>query len=163
MIAIRRSSSPRSLAAIVLASAGATGALAPASAGAATPAVCEGVTDSEALARVPRESIDDVQPLRDTTDPLYDTQTYKRGRLVGATVTVRPVRGLTTERLQRILECGFTLAATEGAKTDWPKLPAGTTVNVRSGGDRFIVDLKAVNEKSAEQVLKAALAYKPAA
>jgi len=152
----------RSVAAIILASAGATSAIAsPSDGGIVVPAVCEGVTDSEALARVPRESIDDVQPLRDTTDPLYDTQTYKRGRLVGATVTVRPVRGLTRERLQRILECGFTLAATEGATTDWPKLPKGTTITVRSGGDSFLVDLRAANESLAEQVLKAALIYKP--
>jgi hypothetical protein len=151
------------VAAIILASAGATSALAAPSDRGTVPAVCEGVTDSEALARVPRESIDDVQPLRDTTDPLYDTQTYKRGRLVGATVTVRPVRGLTRERLQRILECGFTMAATPGAKTDWPKLPAGTTISVRSGGDSFLVDLKAANEKSADEVLKAALVYKPRA
>ena len=149
------------VAAVILASAAATSAVAAPSGGGTVPAVCEGVTDSEALARVPRESIDDVQPLRDTTDPLYDTQTYNRGKLVGATVTVRPVRGLTRERLQRILECGFTMAATAGTKTDWPKLPAGTTINVRSGGDSFIVDLRAANEKSAEEVLKAALAYKP--
>ena len=162
MIAIHRSFHV-SVAAMILAAGGATSALAAPSNGGTVPAVCEGVTDSEALARVPRESIDDVQPLRDATDPLYDTQTYKRGKLVGATVSVRPVRGLTRERLQRILECGFTLAATEGATTDWPKLPAGTTISVRSGGDRFLVDLKAANEKLAEQVLKAALVYKPAA
>jgi len=160
VIVIHRSSY-RCAAAIILASAGATSAVAAPSDGGIVPAVCEGVTDSEALARVPRESIDDVQPLRDTTDPLYDTQTYKRGRLVGATVTVRPVRGLTRERLQRILECGFTLAATEGATTDWPKLPKGTTITVRSGGDSFLVDLRAANESLAEQVLKAALVYKP--
>jgi len=67
----------------------------------------------------------------------------------------------TRERLQRILECGFTLAATEGATTDWPKLPKGTTITVRSGGDSFLVDLRAANESLAEQVLKAALIYKP--
>jgi hypothetical protein len=162
-VTVTRRSSNWFVAAVILASTAGTSAVAAPNERGSVPPVCEGVTDSEALARVPRESIDDVQPLRDTTDPLYDSQTYQRGRLVGATVTVRPVRGLTRERLQRILECGFAMAATEGTKTDWPKLPAGTTISVRSGGDSFLVDLRAANEKSADEVLKAALAYKPRA
>src|SRR5438477_582940 len=53
------------------------------------------------------------------------------------------------------------LATTEGADTDWPKLPAGTMIKVHSGGDRFFVELRGTNEAAAGQVLEAALVYKP--
>src|SRR3954463_14013612 len=124
------------------------------------PAECEGVADSEAVHRLQRESIDDVKQLREESDSVFD-QNFGRGRLIGATVSVLPIRGLTRERLQRVLECGFKLASTEGASTDWPRLPAGTTIRVHSGGDRFLVDLKSANDASAEQLFQAALAYKP--
>jgi hypothetical protein len=125
------------------------------------PKVCDGVADSEAIRRLPRESIEDVQPLRENTNRVSGSQAYTGSVLVGALMTVRPLPGLTRERLQRVLECGFALAATEGADTDWPKLPAGTMIKVHSGGDRFFVELRGTNEAAAERVLQAALVYKP--
>jgi len=125
------------------------------------PKVCDGVAESEAIRRLPRESIEDVQPLRENANRVSGSQTYMGDVLVGALMTVRPLAGLTRERLQRVLECGFALAATEGADTDWPKLPAGTMIKVHSGGDRFFVELRGTNEAAAGQVLEAALVYKP--
>jgi len=125
------------------------------------PKVCDGVAESEAIRRLPRESIEDVQPLRENANRVSGSQTYMGDVLVGALMTVRPLAGLTRERLQRVLECGFALATTEGADTDWPKLPAGTMIKVHSGGDRFFVELRGTNEAAAGQVLEAALVYKP--
>lgn len=125
------------------------------------PKVCDGVADSEAIRRLPRESIEDVQPLRENTNRVSGSQAYTGDVLVGAMMTVRPLVGLTRERLQRVLECGFALAATEGADTDWPKLPAGTMIKVHSGGDRFFVELRGTNRATAEKVLEAAVVYKP--
>jgi len=80
---------------------------------------------------------------------------------MGATITVRPILGLTRERLRRVLECSFALAATEGVDTDWPKLPPATMIKVHPGGGRFTVELRAAIGATAEQVLEAALIYKP--
>ena len=125
------------------------------------PKVCDGVADNQEIQRLPRENIEDVQPLRENTNRVVGSQAYTGEALVGAMVTVLPLVGLTRERLQRVLECGFALAATEGADTDWPKLPAGTMIKVHSGGDRFFVELRATNQAAAEKVLEAALVYKP--
>lgn len=125
------------------------------------PKVCDGVGESEAIRRLPRETIEDVQPIRENSNRVIGSQAYTGEVLVGALMTVRPLAGLTRERLQRVLECGFALAATPGADTDWPKLPAGTMIRVHSGGDRFFVELRGTNEPAAQQVLAAAIVYKP--
>ena len=74
--------------------------------------------------------------------------------LAGATVAVRPVPGLSAERLQRLVECGLAAAVSPGA-TDWIPLPAGVLPSVRSGGDRFLVDLRATDERDARETLAA--------
>ncbi len=40
------------------------------------PKVCDGVADSEAIRRLPRESIEDVQPLRENTNRVFGSQAY---------------------------------------------------------------------------------------
>jgi hypothetical protein len=67
----------------------------------------------------------------------------------------------TAVRVRSTAISAFLTTAMQGERPDWPTLPAGTTVQVRSGGDRFLVDLMAANGASAERVLQAALAYKP--
>ena len=125
------------------------------------PKVCDGVADSQEIRRLPRENIEDVHPLRENTNRVIGSRAYTGEALVGAMITVRPMVGLTRERLQRILECGFALAATAGADTDWPKLPADTMIKVHSGGDRFFVELRGANEAAAAKLLEAAQVYRP--
>jgi hypothetical protein len=80
--------------------------------------------------------------------------------LTGARIAIHPVRGLTQERLQRLVECSFAMSSMGGDATDWPKLPAGTRIEVHSGGDRFLVELRATGDVSPQEVLAAAKRFK---
>jgi hypothetical protein len=135
---------------------------APLRAGNGAVAFCDSSEDRDALAHLPRESIEDVQPLYESREHFgaLGVTTSPRS-LTGATIAVRPMRGLSQERLQHLVECSFANAAADVTATDWPRLPAGTTVQVRSGGDRFIVELRAADGVSPEAIVTAAKQYAP--
>jgi hypothetical protein len=104
-------------------------------------------------------AIEDVQPL-------YEASSRDEGGaattklLRGAIVSVFPRRGLSQERLRYLVECGIEKASDGISRTDWPPVPAGTIVRVRSGGSRFYVDFRAAEGASAEAVLLAVQQYK---
>lgn len=129
---------------------------------AAEPAACQGLADRdrEVVARLPRDIVEGVEPI--FSQPLVlepPVASVSPASLRGATVAVRPVPGLSAERLQRIVECGLA----KNGQTDWPAVTAGTVATVRSGGDRFLVDLVAAREKDAQGVLEAARRLLPKA
>ncbi len=129
---------------------------------AAEPAACQGLADRdrEVVARLPRDIVEAVEPIVSVPAPPEPAiVTPAEARLRGATVAVRPVPGLSAERLQRIVECGMA----KNGQTDWPAVSAGTVATVRSGGDRFLVDLVAAKEKDAKGVLEAARRLLPRA
>jgi hypothetical protein len=112
--------------------------------------------DRAVVARFPRDLVEDVTALVEDAPaqiPASWTATTRRV-LAGATVAVRPVPGLSAERLQRIVECGLAAAVSPGA-SDWIPLPARVVPSVRSGGDRFLVDLRATDERDARETLAA--------
>jgi hypothetical protein len=126
--------------------------------GSATDARCSTLTerDRAVVGRFPRDLVEDVTALvEDAPGQILASWTADRRRvLAGATVAVRPVPGLSAERLQRLVECGLAAAASPGA-SDWIPLPAGVVPSVRSGGDRFLVDLRATDERGARETLAA--------
>ena len=83
--------------------------------------------------------------------------------LLGVIITVRPMEGLTVERLQRLVWCGLARASAEdpARPTDWPRTPPGTRAEVYSGGDKFIVILRPSDAASAETMWRAAQELKP--
>ncbi|MFL5419563.1 MAG: hypothetical protein ACJ79Y_02205 [Myxococcales bacterium] len=138
-------------------------AVAAASRGAAVPASttdrrCSTLTDRDraVVARLPRDLVEDVTALvEDAPAQIPASWTAERRRvLTGATVAVRPVPGLSVERLQRLVACGLAAAVIPGA-SDWIPLPAGVVPSVRSGRDRFLVDLRATDERDARETLAA--------
>jgi len=126
--------------------------------GSATNLRCSTLTerDRAVVARLPRDLVEDVTALvEDAPAQILASWTADRRRvLAGATVAVRPVPGLSAERLQRLVECGLAAAVSPGA-SDWIPLPAGVVPSVRSGGDRFLVDLRATGERDARETLAA--------
>jgi hypothetical protein len=124
----------------------------------ATDPKCSTLTerDRAVVARFPRDLVEDVTALvEDAPAQIPTSWTAERRRvLAGATVAVRPVPGLSAERLQRLVECGLAAAVSPGA-SDWIPLPAGVVPSVRSGGDRFLVDLRATDERYARETLAA--------
>ena len=126
--------------------------------GSATDPKCSTLTerDRAVVARLPRDLVEDVTALvEDAPARIPASWTAERRRvLAGATVAVRPVPGLSAERLQRLVECGLAAAGSPGA-SDWIPLPAGVVPSVRSGGDRFLVELRATGERDARETLAA--------
>jgi hypothetical protein len=124
--------------------------------------------DKKILERLPRESIEDVDrliaaPLPPSpvgTEPVNDLE---KPVFLGVIITVRPVEGLTVERLQRLVWCGLARAsaADPARPTDWPRTPPGTRAEVYSGGDKFIVILRPGDAAAPETLWRAAQELKP--
>jgi hypothetical protein len=159
----------RTIAVPVLAIAASIGAAAAAEEGSSEPAACAALTgrDAEIVARLPREYIEDVSrlvdapvpPLSATDRASWDEKTVLRG----ATIAVRPVEGLSLERLHRLVRCGLSRAAAAdpARPTDWPRTPPATTLEVYSGGERFIVMLQSPDPAVAEAIWQSARELKP--
>lgn len=88
-------------------------------------------------------------------------------KLRGAVIEFRAVPGLTAEWLQRSLECHLARSAVLGyARPEMPFCPLalkGVSARVRSGGDRFLVEVEAGDAAVAEEIWKraSALAARP--
>jgi hypothetical protein len=134
------------------------------------PSVCSALTrhDKQILRHLPRQSIEDVEAQMDAPlppSPLRTERVSDLGKpvLLGVIITVRPMEGLTVERLQRLVWCGLARAsaADPARPTDWPRTPPGTRAEVYSGGDKFIVILRPPDAASAETMWRAAQELKP--
>lgn len=87
----------------------------------------------------------------------------------GAVVEFRAVPGLTAEWLQHSVNCHIARSAVLGYETPemsfCPLALKGVTAHVRSGGDRFLVEIEAKDASVADEVWRrsAALVTKPSA
>ncbi len=120
---------------------------------AAEEAACSGIAEQDR----------DISPFSYTDDitavePL--TRQGKAGKpdtVLGATVTLRAVPGLTAEWLQRVVDCHIARNASLGnplidAPT-CPLVPKDVKATVTSTGTGFAVELRSPNKKSAEEIL----------
>ncbi len=125
------------------------------------PSACSALKghDKEILKHLPREYIEDVDRL--IAAPLPSS--LEKPVFLGIIITVRPVEGLTVERLQRLVWCGLARAAAAdpARPTDWPRTPPGTRAEVYSGGDKFIVILRPRDAAAAETMWRSALKLRP--
>lgn len=119
---------------------------------------CRGVSDMDR----------DMCPLMNQGDivgaaPLYTTIQLGRTtqqQLIGATLTMRAVPGLTAEWLQLVLECHVARAATLGHDEEMPNCPlspAGVQVHVVSAGSGFQIELRG-DATNAQEILRRAQA-----
>ncbi|MDP2317217.1 MAG: hypothetical protein Q8P41_30300 [Pseudomonadota bacterium] len=88
-------------------------------------------------------------------------------RIVGATVTVRAVEGLTAEWLQRVVDCHVARNAAVGhdmpEMPSCPLVPKGATATVSSTGTGFAVAIRSDDSAAAEDILARAKRLAPAA
>jgi hypothetical protein len=108
-----------------------------------------------------RDDIASVAPLNDSLPQARD----RTPQLVGATVTFRPVRGLTVEWLQRILDCHLARNVTLGHNLPemsyCPLVPMGVTATARAVASGIAVDLRSGERATAIEVLRRAEALVP--
>ena len=101
-----------------------------------------------------REDILSVEPLQEATGSAIASTPLT----TGATVTVRAVRGLTTEWLQRIVDCHLARASSLGhampEMTYCPLVPKGVSARVTSSGSAFAVAIRSDDPAAAAEVLR---------
>lgn len=104
----------------------------------------------------PFEHIEDISDVR----PLLEQHTSSKistSRTVGATVTFRAVPGMTTEWLQRVVDCHLARNAVLGhvapEMPNCPLVPEGVTARVRSTGNGFAVDLRADDSTTIREIV----------
>jgi hypothetical protein len=131
---------------------------------ASNPKQCSGLSehDQQILTRLPRQNILAVDKLMEMPLSQGDPPVPGAPVLRGVTISVRPVEGLTAERLQHLVTCGIARAAAADPSqpTDWPRTPPGTVPYVHSGGDRFFIDLRTRDEAAADEIWKSAQSLK---
>lgn len=107
-----------------------------------------------------REDIVSVTPLVESVLGVGDEAPIQR--TAGATIVFRATPGMTSEWLQRVVDCHLARNAALGHDVPempyCPLVPRGVTARVRSTGDGFAVDVRADDEGAAEEVLRRAQA-----
>lgn len=96
----------------------------------------------------------------ETVEPLYE-YVGKVGRVLrGSVISVRPTPGVTAEWLQRSIECHAARLAAIGYEAKemglCPFAVKDVNVAVRSGGDRFLVEVRSRDSKIASEVWRRA-------
>lgn len=88
--------------------------------------------------------------------PLYEASGRTATALKGAILVMRPAPGMTAEWLQRNIECHIARSAALGHSTEqMSKCPFalnGVSVEVRSGGDKFLVYVRGGDPKTADEI-----------
>ena len=116
---------------------------------------CVGISDADRDVSpfVQRQAILRVQPFVQPTNDGYTTA----NETVGATVVLMPAVGVTSERLQRIVNCHIARAASLGH--DAPELSfcplavSGAGASVTSSGDGFAVNISSPTSDGAKEIL----------
>jgi hypothetical protein len=87
---------------------------------------------------------------------LYEPSSRTTTALKGSILVMRPAPGVTAEWLQRNIECHIARSATLGHGADqMSKCPFalnGINVEVRSGGDKFLVYVRSANLETAREI-----------
>lgn len=100
-----------------------------------------------------REDIAGVEPLRDVGVSGFQPL----DRPTGAIVTFRAVPGMSTEWLQRVVDCHLARNAASGHEVpempDCPLVPVAVTAKVTSTGNGFAVAIRSENPAAAKEVL----------
>lgn len=120
---------------------------------------CVGLSDAD-RDQSPFSHREDLASVTELTEEVRVGRSGTSPRVVGATIVVRAVPGLTAEWLERVLECHLARNASLGHDVPempyCPLVPAGVTVRVRSVGDGFAVDVRADGDEAAAEVLRRA-------
>ncbi len=86
----------------------------------------------------------------------YRLREERVATLLGAQIAFLPVRGLSRERLQRIVNCHLARNAVLGhdvPEMDYcPLVPKDVTAQVLSGGDRYLVNVQSITPASAQEI-----------
>jgi hypothetical protein len=84
----------------------------------------------------------------------------------GAVISFRPVRGLTQEWLQRVIDCHLARNAVLGhdlaEMPNCPLVPKGVTAQAKSAGDHFVVEVSSDDPATAQEVWRRAQRLVPA-
>ena len=121
---------------------------------------CDGVPDldRDMSPFAHREDISSVAPLFRVSRS--SSKAAEKRTLVGARIAFMPVRGLTRERLQAVLNCHLARNAVMGhdvPEMDYcPLVPKDVNVQVGSRGDQFTADVESRNPTSAAEILERA-------
>lgn len=130
---------------------------------AAEAAECVGLSDAD-RDQSPFSHRDDIESISELTEEV-PVGRARVTRTVGARIVLRAVPGLTAEWLQRVLECHLARNASLGhdvPEMDYcPLVPLGVTVEVRSAGDGFAVEIRAEGDESIAEVVRRARALAP--
>lgn len=132
---------------------------------------CAGIPDED-RDQSPFSHVEDIASVSEltiapeaTSDPTGIGSGMGSPRVVGATVVIRAVPGLTVEWLQRLLDCHLARNAVLGHDVPemayCPLVPNGVTASVRSVSGGFAVDLRAESDDAAAEVVRRARALVP--
>lgn len=133
---------------------------------AAEASACAGFSvDDRVISPFERTSeIAGVEPFVRRTDPYT---AGSRERVVGAVVTFRAVPGMTTEWLQRLVDCHLARNAALGhvvpEMPNCPLVPAGVRARVRPAGTGFAVEIDSDDPDVAREILARAERLAPSA
>lgn len=124
---------------------------------------CAGLSDTD-RDQSPFSHREDIESVAELTEEVPSGRTHLT-RTVGARIVLRAVPGLTAEWLQRVLECHLARNASLGHDVPemayCPLVPVGVTVDVRSAGDGFAIDVRAEGEESIAEVVRRARTLAP--
>lgn len=124
---------------------------------------CVGVSDDD-RDMSPFEHTADIVGVADLEEELHAGRSTVP-HVVGATITIAAVRGLTAEWLRRSIACHLARNAALGHDVpempDCPLVPRGVTATVRSVGDAFAIDVHADTPEGVQEVLRRARSLHP--
>jgi hypothetical protein len=115
----------------------------------------------------PFDHTEDIAAIAPLTERLGTSATDTSERTAGAVVTFRAVPGMTSEWLQRIVDCHLARNASLGHAVpempDCPLVPRGAQARVRSTGDGFAVEIRSDDNATAREILARAKRLRPEA
>lgn len=125
---------------------------------------CEGIPPDD-RDMSPFEHAEDIVAVEPLTERLGTSATDTSERTAGVVVTFRAVPGMTTEWLQRVVDCHLARNASLGHAVpempDCPLVPRGVQARVRSVGDGFVVEIRSDDNATARETLSRAKRLRP--
>jgi hypothetical protein len=115
----------------------------------------------------PFEHTEDIVAIAPLTERLGTSATDTSERTAGAVVTFRAVPGMTSEWLQRVVDCHLARNASLGHEVpempNCPLVPRGAQARVHSAGDGFAVEIRSDDAATAREILARAKRLRPEA